>query len=144
MKTTADVSSHATEAGELPVGNESCLEWPNRAGERRKAPRVCFTRRQLDVLCLLCEGLPNKVISTRLNISSGTVKIHVGNILRKLGVSSRLQAVVSARRRGLVADFPQPSVSDQMFRAQPQAYVASSSLALSETPPAPLTGSNVF
>jgi DNA-binding CsgD family transcriptional regulator len=143
MRTTADVSSHATQTVEITVGNESCLEWANPAHERRNAPRVCFTRRQLDVLCLLCEGLPNKVISTRLKISPGTVKIHVGNILRKLGVSSRLQAVVSARRRGLVTD-AQASVSDQMFRAQPQAYVASSSLALSETPPAPLTGSNVF
>ena len=143
MKTTADVSSHATEPAEITVGNGSCLEWPNPAQERRQAPRVCFTRRQLDVLCLLCEGLPNKVISTRLNISAGTVKIHIGNILRKLGVSSRLQAVVSARRRGLVTD-AQASVSDQMFRAQPHAYVASSSLALSETPPAPFTGSSVF
>lgn len=120
MKTTADISSHATEGAGITVGNASCFEWPNAAQERRKAPRVCFTRRQYDVLCLLCEGLPNKLISARLNISPGTVKIHVGNILRKLGVSSRLQAVVAARRRGLVTD-AQASASDQMFRAQPQA-----------------------
>ena len=57
-----------------------------------------FTPRQLDVLRLLCEGLPNKVISKRLNISPGTVKIHMSQILRRLGVASRLQAVIVARR----------------------------------------------
>ena len=61
-----------------------------------------LTPRQLDVLALLCEGLSNKLIGRRLNISSATVKIHVANILRVLQVSSRLQAVVAARRRGLV------------------------------------------
>ena len=60
-----------------------------------------FTRRQLDVLSLLCEGLHNKDIAIRLDISPRTVKIHVGEILRKFGVSSRLQAVVAARRGGL-------------------------------------------
>lgn len=61
-----------------------------------------FTPRQRDVLMLLCEGLPNKSISNRLNISAGTVKIHISHILRKLGVTSRLQAALAARRRGLV------------------------------------------
>lgn len=60
-----------------------------------------FTPRQLDVLKLLCEGLPNKVISSRLAISAGTVKIHVSHILRRLGVASRLQAVIAARSSGL-------------------------------------------
>ena len=63
-----------------------------------------FTPRQLDVLKLLCEGLPNKVISSRLNISAGTVKIHISHILRRLGVASRLQAVIAARRNGLGAE----------------------------------------
>ncbi len=67
----------------------------------RKAPPVHLTPRQLEVLSLLCEGLPNKLICRRLNISAGTVKVHIGCILKELGVSSRLQAVVSARRCGL-------------------------------------------
>jgi DNA-binding NarL/FixJ family response regulator len=87
----------------------------------RPTPRD-FTQRQLDVLLLLCEGLPNKRIGSRLHISPGTVKVHVGQILRKLGVSSRLQAVVAARRGGLFVDTPaQASESAQMFRAQPHA-----------------------
>jgi DNA-binding NarL/FixJ family response regulator len=60
------------------------------------APR--FTVRQREVLELLCEGLADKAISRRMQISLGTVKSHVGSILRELGVSSRLQAVVSTCR----------------------------------------------
>lgn len=59
-----------------------------------------LTPRQLDVLALLCEGLPNKLIARRLNISAGTVKVHIVHIHRALGVSSRLQAVVAARKVG--------------------------------------------
>ena len=61
-----------------------------------------FTPRQIDVLKLLCEGLPNKVISSRLKISAGTVKIHISHIFRRLGVASRLQAVIAARERGVL------------------------------------------
>jgi DNA-binding NarL/FixJ family response regulator len=73
--------------------------------QRRFAPprRVHLTPRQRDVLTLLCEGLPNKLICRRLNISSGTVKAHISSILRELGVSSRLQAVVAARETSLLA-----------------------------------------
>ncbi len=63
-----------------------------------------LTPRQLEVLALLCEGLPNKLIGRQLNISSSTVKIHVAGILRELNVASRLQAVIAARRRGLIGD----------------------------------------
>ena len=59
-----------------------------------------LTPRQLEVLAMLCEGLPNKLIARRLDISSGTVKVHVVHILRALGVSSRLQAVLIARKLG--------------------------------------------
>src|SRR5688572_22697739 len=61
-----------------------------------------LTARELEVLALLCEGLPNKVIQRRLDIGAGTVKCHVGSILSKLGVCSRLQAVVAAHRLGLL------------------------------------------
>jgi len=49
-----------------------------------------LTPRQLEVLALLCEGLPNKLICRRLSISAGTVKAHISGILRELGVASRL------------------------------------------------------
>jgi DNA-binding NarL/FixJ family response regulator len=63
------------------------------------APRL--TPRQREVLELLCQGLPNKLICRRLNISSGTVKVHISSILRELGVNSRLQAVVAVRELNL-------------------------------------------
>ena len=65
---------------------------------------VHVTPRQLEVLALLCEGLPNKLICRRLNISAGTAKAHISTIYRELGVSSRVQAVVRARQWGLICD----------------------------------------
>jgi len=108
------------------------------------SPAPHLTARQLDVLALLCEGLPNKLICRRLNIAAGTCKAHISNILRELSVGSRLQAVIVARGLRLVPDpvdavangtertatlyalptaghFGQVSESDQMLRAQPHA-----------------------
>jgi DNA-binding NarL/FixJ family response regulator len=70
---------------------------------------VHLTPRQLEVLALLCEGLPNKLICRRLNIASGTVKAHISSILHELGVASRLQAVVAARRQGLLRELDHDS-----------------------------------
>jgi len=60
-----------------------------------------LTPRQREVLALLCEGLPNKTIARRLDITSGTVKLHVTSIMHKMRVASRLQAVVAAHELGL-------------------------------------------
>jgi len=73
----------------------SSRAWPH-PSRSPCAPR--FTVRQREVLQLLCKGLPDKAISRRMRISLGTVKSHVGGILKELGVSSRLQAVVSTCR----------------------------------------------
>ena len=70
---------------------------------RRSAPVARFTPRQQEVLALLCEGLPNKLICRALNIATGTVKVHISCILRELGVTSRLQAVVVSQARALTA-----------------------------------------
>ncbi len=74
------------------------------APDRSSSPAMTeiLTPRQLEVLGLLCEGLPNKLIARRLGISGGTVKVHVVQILRAMNVSSRLQAVIAARTLGLV------------------------------------------
>ena len=71
------------------------------AGQPSTTLQEQLTPRQLEVLALLCEGLPNKLIGRRLNIACGTVKIHVMQILRVLNVSSRLQAVVAVRSLGI-------------------------------------------
>jgi DNA-binding NarL/FixJ family response regulator len=63
---------------------------------------IVLTQRQREVLMLLCEGLPNKVISRRLGISDATVKTHVASVLRSLNTATRLEAVTLAFQMGLV------------------------------------------
>lgn len=65
--------------------------------------RQLLTPRQFEVLDLLCQGLSNKVIGRRLNLSENTVRGHVQAVLAALQVSSRSEAGFAARRRGLVA-----------------------------------------
>jgi DNA-binding NarL/FixJ family response regulator len=62
-----------------------------------------LTAREVQVLELLAEGLPNKAIAARLGISDQTVKFHVAAIAGKLGAANRTDAVRLAVRRGLIA-----------------------------------------
>ena len=61
-----------------------------------------LTAREVQVLELLAEGLPNKAIAARLRISDQTVKFHVSSISGKLGAANRTDAVRRAVRRGLI------------------------------------------
>jgi len=61
-----------------------------------------LTSREIQVLELLAEGLPNKAIAARLGISDQTVKFHVASISGKLGAANRTDAVRRALRRGLI------------------------------------------
>ena len=62
-----------------------------------------LTAREVEVLELLAEGLPNKSIAARLGISDQTVKFHVASICGKLGAANRTDAVRRAVRRGLIS-----------------------------------------
>ena len=62
-----------------------------------------LTVRQLDVLRLLMQGQPNKLIARALGLTEGTVKIHIAAILRALQARNRTEAVVMARRLGIEA-----------------------------------------
>lgn len=75
-------------AGEryVPPG-PAALPPPSAAIEARLTPR------ERDIMRLLGEGLPNKAIANRLSVSEVTVKSHLGNVFRKLGVQNRLQAL---------------------------------------------------
>ncbi len=66
------------------------------------SPTEELTPREMEVLQLVAEGLPNKQIATRLGISDHTVKFHVDAILGKLGAHSRTEAVTRAARLGLL------------------------------------------
>jgi two-component system nitrate/nitrite response regulator NarL len=59
--------------------------------------------REIEVLQLVAEGLPNKSIAERLGISDHTVKFHLNSILGKMGAQSRTQAVTQAMRLGLIS-----------------------------------------
>lgn len=58
--------------------------------------------RELEVLRLVAKGLSNKEIGSRLQVVEGTIKIHVKNILAKLAVSDRTQAILAAVKRGII------------------------------------------
>lgn len=66
------------------------------------AARPTLSPREAEVLALLAEGAPNKVIARRLNISVHTAKFHVAAILIKLGAANRTDAIAIAMRQGLV------------------------------------------
>ena len=65
-------------------------------------PQEALTPREVQVLELLAEGLPNKAIAARLDISDQTVKFHVSAICGKLGAANRTDAVRRGVRRGLI------------------------------------------
>lgn len=69
--------------------------------EARSKEKVLSTR-EIEVLCALAEGLYNKEIASKLQISEKTVKNHVSNIFKKIGVSDRTQAAVYAIRHKFV------------------------------------------
>lgn len=62
-----------------------------------------LTRRELEVLELVSQGLSNKEIGEILNLSVGTIKVHVSNILSKLNVNSRTEAAVRATHLKIVS-----------------------------------------
>jgi NarL family two-component system response regulator LiaR len=66
------------------------------------APVYDLTDREMEILNLMVEGLPNTGIADRLVVSQSTVKFHVSNVLSKLGVTSRTEAVALALKQKLV------------------------------------------
>jgi DNA-binding NarL/FixJ family response regulator len=61
-----------------------------------------LTEREREVLALVAEGLTNREIGNRLFISAKTASVHLSNLMAKLNVSSRTEAVTVAQRRGLL------------------------------------------
>ena len=81
----------------IPALNAKMIE-TNKDAEKIKS----LTKRELDVLKLLAVGMYNKEVGKRLEISERTVKNHISNIFKKLGVTDRTQAAVFAIRNNLV------------------------------------------
>jgi DNA-binding NarL/FixJ family response regulator len=68
-------------------------------------PLEALSPREQEVLGLLLEGMPNKLIALRLGISEKTVKTHLTSVFRTIGVTDRVQAVRGAERQGLRGSF---------------------------------------
>lgn len=107
--TTADARDSGIECDVFLLTPEELLERP---GPVEPQPLVALdalealdalTPRELEVLGRLADGLPNKAIAAELGISDQTVKFHVAQIIAKLGVANRTEAVRRAIRRGLIA-----------------------------------------
>jgi DNA-binding CsgD family transcriptional regulator len=77
-------------------------------GQRGDDSTAPLTPRERDVLARVAEGLQNKEIAQKLDISVATVRNHVHNLLDKLGVHSKLEAISLAYRAGWVAGPPKP------------------------------------
>ncbi|GLY69107.1 response regulator [Amycolatopsis taiwanensis] len=74
----------------------------DRLMNRLRAPGNALTRREIEVLVLVAEGLSNQAIGQRLHLTEGTVKSHLSRIYTKLGVDSRTAAVATATDLGLI------------------------------------------
>jgi DNA-binding NarL/FixJ family response regulator len=94
--------------GETLLSEDELVELLRLAGQNReeeveaRASIEQITPREREVLQSLAEGLSNKEIAAKLHMSVDTERTHMMNILNKLGVHSRLQALVFATRNGLV------------------------------------------
>ena len=95
-------------SGESLLSMNEVVDLLRLAGEERekyyraRAATGQLTRRQREVLQALADGLSDREISVRLNITLETVRTHMGSILKKLGADSRLQALLFAVRHGIV------------------------------------------
>jgi DNA-binding NarL/FixJ family response regulator len=91
----------AAAAGDAPLAARAASELLAERHEVR--PAAGLTPREREVLAMVAEGLPNKLIARRLEISEKTVKAHLTRIFERIGVSDRTQAALWAQRHHLGA-----------------------------------------
>ena len=100
-----DLAVRAAEAGlallELPIAAAGWATTPPAAGTLAPGAEP-LTPRELQVLQLIAQGLPNKGIARALGISENTAKFHVASLSTKLGAASRTEAVALGARLGLI------------------------------------------
>jgi DNA-binding NarL/FixJ family response regulator len=65
-------------------------------------PRIPLTPREIEVLSLVAKGLSNGEVAARIGRTEGTAKVHLKNILQKLGAHDRTEAVTTALKRGFI------------------------------------------
>ena len=87
----------AAARGESPLAPKAAQALVAARAEQHTEPEL--TPREREVLDLLADGLPNKLIARRLDISEKTVKAHLTNVFQRIGVTDRTQAALWAQRR---------------------------------------------
>jgi DNA-binding NarL/FixJ family response regulator len=90
---------HAAARGDAPLDPKAARALLSaRSGS---SPADALSEREREVLLMVAEGLPNKLIARRLSISEKTVKAHLTSVFRTIGVTDRTQAALWAERNGL-------------------------------------------
>jgi len=89
---------HAARQGDVPIHPQVAKHLRDDANGSKY-----LTEREKEILQLVSQGLSNKAIAGTLFLSAGTVKVHVSNILDKLGVSNRTEASILALQMGLIS-----------------------------------------
>lgn len=83
-------------------GGRRGIPQPIAAKLAEHTPRIALTPRETEVLSLVANGLSNGEVAGRIGRTEGTVKVHLKNILQKLGANDRTEAVTTALRRGFI------------------------------------------
>jgi len=82
--------------------DDRSLQATPETGDAKPERASTLTQRQIEILRLLSEGMPNKTIATRLDLSVKTVKVHITAIFKVLNVANRTQAGVAGRKAGII------------------------------------------
>ncbi len=97
---------HPNLGGKVTAGDEASMRArsgaPAVSASRAIGANPALTPRELEVLRMMADGLPNKAIAADLGITSHTVKFHIASILSKLDAESRTEAVTVGIRHGLI------------------------------------------
>ena len=93
----------AAARGESPLDPKAASAVLSARAERKNGGAEDLSPREREVLVLVAEGLPNKLIARRLDISEKTVKAHLTRVFQQIGVTDRTQAALWAERQGLTA-----------------------------------------
>jgi NarL family two-component system response regulator LiaR len=95
---------HAVQQGDVPLHPHVARHLVSSITKQQDVNGIgCLTEREKEVLRLVAKGLSNKAVAQALNLCEGTVRVHVSNILGKLGASSRTEAAVRALQVGLIS-----------------------------------------
>jgi len=91
-------AAHAGQPAMAPAATQALMK----AATKTPDPEFDLTKREIEVLTLMTEGMTNQEIAAQLTVSNSTVGYHVGNILSKLGISNRTEAASVAHKYNLI------------------------------------------